>query len=186
MAFVYDDVVEFQLREKLFSLSGDSFIIKNADTDEEVFKVDGNALSVRDSKTLLNAEGNELFKMSSALISLHSRMNIEECAEGNVIATIKKKGIINLPIFGGRTVNVWRGDSDEGDPWLTIEGDLIRKDFVISEGETEVAVISRKLLSMETLFTDKDEYCVRVNPGYDASLMLFIAIAIDEQYHEDD
>lgn len=63
---------------------------------------------------------------------------------------------------------------------------LFRKDFVIKELDNEASAVSRKLPSMTTLFTDNDEYCVRINPEYDASLMIFLDIAIDKQYHEDE
>lgn len=187
MTFVYDSVTEYCLKEKVFSLSGDSFEIKSEESGEVVFRVDGNMLSIHDSKTMLTPDGEEIYKMKDALVSLRDRMFIEECASGDTVYTLRRKDLISLPFVGGRTLLVWKGDSDEGEPWLEIHGDLIRKDFIMKdlESDAEAAVVSRKLLSAQSMFLDSDVYAVRVNPGFDAAVMVFLAIAVDEQYHED-
>lgn len=66
-------------------------------------------------KTYLSPIENELDKMSAVLMSIHSHRRIEECNEGKTVAIVKKLGFNHLPIFGGRMVDVWQGDSDDGE-----------------------------------------------------------------------
>lgn len=186
MSYTFDQVTEFRIKEKIFSLSGDSFSIKRESDGEQLFKVKGNAFSIRDSKKLLTADGTELYKMTEKLLSFRDRMYIEDVSSGEKVLTVRKKSIISVPIIGGRTLQVWKGGDDDGEPWLEIKGSVLRKNFKVSvvDGEQEAAVVSRKLFNLSTLL-DSDSYVVRINPGFDAALMLFLAIAVDEHYHDD-
>lgn len=188
MPYVYDEVTEFKLKEKLFSLSGDAFDIKRESTGETAFQVAGSLLSLRDTKTMCDADGTDLYKMSEALISLRDRMYIQHIPSGETAVTLRKKSLLNISLFGGRAIHVWKGGEPDGDPWLEIRGHLLSKDFTIKDltADCEAAVISRKLFSLSSILFDNDTYVVRVNPGYDTSLMVCIAIAIDEQYREEE
>lgn len=184
MTYVYEEPVEFKLREKLFSLTGDGFSINREDTDESLFKVSGNVLSLRESKTLYAADGSALYKMTDAMISLRSRMYISDERSGDTVVTLRKKGFI--PMLGTSTILVWKGSGDDGEPWLEVHGSFFRKDFKIKEAESgkEVGRVKRKAFNIRNIFMDKDTYVIRVEPGYDAALLVFLVIAIDEQYHE--
>lgn len=186
MSYIFSQVTEFRVKEKIFSLSGDSFSIKRESDGQKLFKVKGNAFSIRDSKKLLDADGNDLYKMTEKLLSLRDRMYIQDVNSGETVLTVRKKSFISVPIIGGRTLQVWKGGDDEGDPWLEVHGNILRKNFKLNvvEGGQEAAVVSRKMFNIATLL-DADSYVVRVNPGFDAALMLFLAIAVDEHYHDD-
>lgn len=180
--FSYNQLVEFKLREKYFSLSGDSFEIKNVTTDRVAFKVKGNPLSFRDSKALSDDAGNELYKISESMMSLHGRMQIVDVASKDTVLTVKKKSLI--PKMG--RVQAWRGETDDGEADIECEGDILKKDFTIKEKPTGtlLATIKRKTLSVSNIVFDKDHYIVRVEPGVDAAMMVFLVIALDEQYHD--
>lgn len=183
--FVYDEQVEFKLKEKLFSMSDDSFSIKRTDTGDSVFSVKGNFLSLRDSKTMYDHDGNALYKMTEAFISLRGRMHIKDCETGDTAFTLRKKGII--PIIGTNTIQVWKGDDDDGDPWVEIKGNIIGKDYKIIDHASgnQVGKVSNKWLTLMSLI-DKNVYKVTVEPGTDAAVIVFLAVAIDEQYKEEE
>lgn len=183
--FIATEVTEYKVKEKLFSLSGDSFSIKNAATGEATFSVNGKFFSLSESKKLLDSEGNPLYKMTEKLLSLRDKMYITDLRTNEPVATIRRKNIVSL--FKG-TIQVWNGPTDDGEPWFEITGSIRRKNFTIhdKQNDCEAAVISKKLLSLTNLLTEGDVYVVRVNPGYDTSLMVFLAIAVDEQFHDDD
>lgn len=182
--FVFDEPIEFKMKEKLFSLSEDSFSIKREDNGEQIFSVKGNSFSLRDSKTMYDKDGNALYKMTEAFLTIRSRMSIKDCESGETAFTLRKKSII--PMFGTNTIQCWKGDDDDGEPYLEVKGNFLQKDYKIIdvESEKEVAKVSRKLFTMLNLFTDKDTYSIRVEAGADAALLVFLVIAIDEQYRE--
>lgn len=180
--FAYNELVEFKLRENYFSLSGDSFDIKNVTTGQVAFKVKGNAMSFKDSKALFDDAGNELYKMSESMVSLHGRMRIVDAASKHTMLTVKKKSMI--PKMG--SIQAWRGEKDDGKADIECDGDFFKKDFTIKEVPTGrlLATIKRKSLSVSNIVFDKDHYIVRVEPSVDAALMVFLVIAIDEQFHD--
>lgn len=183
--FVYQHPVEFKLKEKAFSLSGDNFSIKNIQTGESTFKVKGNAFSFKDSKALYDMNGNAIYKMSESIISLRGRMKIEDPSTKRTVITLRKKGII--PILGTSTIQAWRGDSDDGEPYMECKGNFIRKDFAIKEVATGrvLASVKRKPFTISNFLLEKDTYVIRIEPGTDVALLVFFVIAIDEQYRDD-
>lgn len=182
---VYSIPVEFKLKEKAFSLSGDSFSVKRTDTGAEAFKVKGNALSFRDSKQLLDPNGQSIYKMTEALLTVRGRMHITDSASKQPVITLRKKGFI--PGFGTSTIQAWRGGTDDGTPYMEVKGDFLRKDFTIKEVATGrvLATVKRKSLTLTNILLEKDTYVIRVEPGQDAALMVFFVVAADEQYRDD-
>lgn len=183
--FVFPHPTEFKLQEKLFSLSGDSFSIKRVDTGESFFKVKGNALSLKDSKTLYDNQGNAIYKMVEALLTLRGRMQIIDVSTKAPIITLRKKGFFSG--FGGGTIQAWAGDKDDGDPFLEIKGDFLKKDFRITDKSSGrvVAQVKRKSFTLANILMEKDTYIIRIEPGSNAALLVFFVVAVDEQYRDD-
>ena len=61
--------VGFVLKQKMFSWSGDDFVIKNH-TEAEAFKIKGNALSLRDKMHITDPEGKKLAVLQRKLMAL--------------------------------------------------------------------------------------------------------------------
>lgn len=178
---IHNVLTEFKVREKIFPFSGDSFEIKDR-YGKTAFKVSGKLLTLRERKTLLDADGSTLYAMTENIVSLHNRMHILD-KTGNVIMTIRRKHII--PMFKG-TVQVWNGVKDNGQPVYEIVGSIIRKNFEILDRHNGrvAATICRKWMKFQNIL-EKDVYIVTVNPGYNSALMVFLAVAVDEQFHDD-
>eukprot|EP00177_Eucheuma_denticulatum_P002155 GFKZ01003846.1.p1 GENE.GFKZ01003846.1~~GFKZ01003846.1.p1 ORF type:complete len:273 (-),score=38.78 GFKZ01003846.1:1017-1835(-) len=183
--YVYNHPVEFKLKEKYFSLSGDNFSIKDVATGQPAFNVKGNAFSFKDSKSLFDVNGNAIYKMTESILSLRGRMQITDSNTKQPVLTLRKKGFI--PMLGTSTIQAWRGPTDDGEPDLVCKGDVFRKDFNIKDGHTgaTLASVKRKSFTLSNILLEKDTYIIRVEPGIDAALMVFLVIAIDEQYRDD-
>lgn len=183
--YVYAQPTEYKLKENVWSFSGDSFKIKNTATGEAVFQVKGKALSLRDSKQLLDANGNAIYKLTESMMSLRGRMTITDATTGAAVVTLRKKSFI--PMMGTSKIQIWKGASDDGDPWIQVKGDFFRKDFNFDEvasGKT-VASVRRKSLTLENLLFEKDSYAIQVQPGLNCALMVLLVVALDEQYRDD-
>jgi hypothetical protein len=77
------------LKEKVLSLSGDSFDIKTI-TGQPVFQVKGEVFSLSGRKHLSDMSGNVLFTIRKKLIALHATYYAED-ANGNVLFEVKGK-----------------------------------------------------------------------------------------------
>jgi uncharacterized protein YxjI len=77
------------LKEKVLSLSGDSFDIKTI-SGVPIFKVKGETLSLSGRKHLSDMNGNVLFTIRKKLIALHATFYAED-PKGNVIFEVKGK-----------------------------------------------------------------------------------------------
>lgn len=159
--------------------------IKRVDTGEAYFKVKGNALSFKDTKTLLDMNGTPIYKMSEALITLRGRMNIVDPGTKQPVMTLRKKGFI--PGFGTSTIQAWAGGTDDGSPYLEIKGDFLRKCFSITEKGSGrlLASVTKKSFNLANILLEKDSYVIRVEPGVDTALLVFFVVAADEQYRDD-
>lgn len=84
--------MEFKLKEKAFSLSGDNFDIKNVTAGGTAFKVKGSVMSFQDKKKLLDANGNPIYSMVESIMSLRGRMQIVDASSKQPVVTLRKKG----------------------------------------------------------------------------------------------
>lgn len=69
--FIADQPQKLVIKEKILSLSGDSFCIKTID-GRVVFWVDGGVLSPSGRKHIQDAKGNQLFDIRKKLLALHT------------------------------------------------------------------------------------------------------------------
>lgn len=89
--------------------------------------------------------------------------------------------------FGTEMVQVWRGGEEIGEPWLQVKGKVENRSFsFISSTERVVATVSRKGINMTDVYAEKDTCVLRVEPGVDATLMVFLAVALFQKHRDYD
>lgn len=183
-AHTFSRPMTFVLKEKVLSLSGDSFSVKDG-SGKTHYKVEGKIVTLRDKKVLSDSHGHKLYRMKESLISLRSRQQILDAKTGRTVVTLRQKGFI--PMLGTSTVLVWKGDSDSGEPWLSCKGNLLRKNFTIIDKRSghEVCSVQRKGFNLKNILFEKDTYVAKVAAGVDSALMVFLVVAIDEVYRDD-
>lgn len=182
--YVYQQSKEYKVQEKASFLIGDSYSVKCVSTGQLFFKVKGKSLSIADSKTLFDASGKPVYQVSEALLSMCGRMIISDASSMQPVITLRKKAFI--PGIGTSGVQAWIGPFDEGDPYLEVQGDFFNKDFTVKEYATgrTLATVKRNSLTLSNKLFDTDCYVIRVIPDIDTALLVFFAIAIDEQYRD--
>lgn len=180
---VYNEVTEYKLREKIFSISGDTFTVKHVATGVDAFKIIGKPLSIREKKTMSEMNGTKLFRMKEKVISLRKSMCIEDANTGTTLYNLRRKNYIQL---FKPAVQVWQGSSSKADPIFEIQGNVLRKNFTINDKRSNcvAAKVTKKYLSPTNILTASDVYTVKVNPGHDTALMIFLAVAVDEAFHD--
>lgn len=74
--FVMAQPVQFKLKEKMFSWSGDDFKIMEATTGATWFKIKGKTFSLSDKKEFLDAQGNTIATMKESIFRIMKKMTI--------------------------------------------------------------------------------------------------------------
>jgi uncharacterized protein YxjI len=161
-------VARYQVREKIFSI-GDDFWITDADGNQ-VFLVDGKALSLRQTFELKDASGAVLAKVHKKLVAIRDTMEIEH--DGQVVATVRKALI--SPLHHRSVIELADGSQ------LEAVGNILDKEFDIQAGGQPIAHISR------SWFRIRDTYGVDIAPGENEALLLTIAVCLDRIHHDEE
>jgi uncharacterized protein YxjI len=156
----------YQMRQKMVSI-GQDFWIEN-DQGQEVFKVDGKALRVRNTLLFEDAHGNEQCKIQERMLRVKDSMEIEG-PRGERMAMVKKALI--TPVRERWTVKIGDG------PDLDVQGNILDHEYRIGEGRDKVAEVSKKW------FRVRDTYGVAIDPGQNDVLILAVTVAIDMMGH---
>lgn len=188
MNLIHDEVTEYRLKEKLLHLSNDSFNVIRESDGRKLYRAEGKSSDSSGTKTLCDMHGRALYTMRTALVSMHNRIHVQNAHNGETVITMKTKKSLATPLSKqSQSVYIWKGDSDHGKPWLELCGDLIRKDYTFKnlDTATDAAFVTKKLIKLSSILAESDTYVLRINPGYNVALFVFIAIVIDEQYQNE-
>jgi uncharacterized protein YxjI len=156
-----DGAVQYQMREKIFSI-GDDYWIENS-RGERAFKVDGKALRVRETMILEDTSGAEVCKIQEKKVRVRDTMEIER--HGDTWATVKKALI--SPLRQRYSVDVRDGDD------LDVHGNIVDHEYTIERGGEKVAEVSKRW------FRVRETYGIEIAPGQDVPLMLAVAACLD-------
>ncbi|CAK9780411.1 hypothetical protein CC85DRAFT_283526 [Cutaneotrichosporon oleaginosum] len=167
------------LKEKVWSLSGDSFSIKDAATGRPVVKVAGKALSLRDRKQVMDPSGRPLYSLRSKLMTIFN-VQIGEDANEKELFRVRSHSL-SL----GSKLTVTFTNAITGQPVeLNIKGDMFGMGSVIRCNGQPIAQISREYFNAAQIFGDQQTYFVTVAPGVDLALIAGICMAFDEAENE--
>ena len=163
------------LKEKKFSLSGDSATIKDSDGNT-LFKINASLPSLSERRFLSDASGNELGQVRKKRFSpIHSSCYLGPMNDEKKIM-ISAKGVLN-PLNSNAIISMNGQDVGE------VAGNWRAKQYTITIGGMEAAKISRKT-NAASLFLDADSYCLEVQHGVDMVFMSMVTIALDEIFHD--
>ncbi|CAG7936954.1 unnamed protein product [Penicillium nalgiovense] len=168
------------LREKVFSVSGDSFEIKFAN-GAQLIKVRGAWMSLSGRKKVEDAQGNHLFDIVKEHLHIHTTYAIED-THGKKICEVKS----SLALLGSKATATFT-DSRGKAVALKMQGGWYDQsaDIVDDKSGQTVARIDRKLLSGRDLVFGQQTYAVVVAPGVDAALIAALCICFDEKNNEE-
>src|SRR5919109_3480507 len=157
----------YKLRQRLISL-GDDFTIED-EHGRAVYYVDNKVLTIRDTFVITDMDGNEVVTIRERLLALRDTVDI--LRGGETIAVLRKafftpfRDRFNIDIKGGED--------------LVAQGNLFDHEYDIRRGDNVIAHVSKRW------FTFRDTYGITIDSGEDESLILAVAVAIDEMVHDD-
>ncbi|KGO78278.1 hypothetical protein PITC_058810 [Penicillium italicum] len=177
--FVSNEPQTIVLKEKVLSVSGDSFDIKLAN-GEPILKVHGAWVSISGRKKVEDVHGRHLFDIVKELLHIHATYAIED-PHGEKICEVRN----NIRLFGSKATASFN-DRNGKPVTLVMKGSWLdyTADIVDHENGRTVARIDRKLLSGRDLAFGQQTYAVVVAPGVDAALIAALCICFDEKNNE--
>lgn len=158
--------VQYQMREKLFSIGDDYWIEDNR--GERVYKVDGKALRIRETMIIEDTTGAELCKIQEKKLRVRDTMEIER--HGDTLATVKKALV--SPLRQRYSVDVHGGED------LEVHGNIVDHEYHIERGGQKVAEVSKRW------FRVRDTYGIEISPGQDDALILAVSACLDRMTRE--
>ncbi|KAI1339414.1 DUF567-domain-containing protein [Xylariaceae sp. FL0016] len=177
--FVAQQPETLVLKEKVLSLSGDSFEIKTAD-GRPVFQIKGEALSLSGRKNVMDMSGNLLFTIRKKLIALHATFYGED-PSGKVLFEVKGK----FSIGSSKSLCTFTSSSGKEET-LLMKGNFFdtKADITCENSKQPVATIDRQILNMRELLGGQQTYGVTVAPNVDMAIIAAMCICLDERRNE--
>jgi len=176
--FVFQQPITLLLREKVMSISGDDYTIKDIN-DVSYFKCSGKTFNLKDKKILSDINGKPLLNIkNNKIISLKKKMYIYAGEDDTkTLAVIRPNSALIIRKCSVEFFNKATGKNEE----LIMKTDLLGNSCGIFYGENEKLIcnIHRKINAKLALFA-KDTYYVEIASGVDVALMLSLGICFDE------
>ncbi|CZR54773.1 related to DUF567 domain protein [Phialocephala subalpina] len=166
------------MKEKVWSLSGDTFHIMD-ENNHEVVQCRGQTLSLSDRKEFATSSGTPLFSLRTKLLSIHKSFYAES-PSGQLLFEVKGK----FSIGTSKMIATFTNASNKAPVELLIKGDWFDRSAVISMNGTTVATIGRSYFNMREIFGGQQTYYVTVAAGVDLSLIAAICVCLDEKENE--
>ncbi|KFH42085.1 Protein LURP-one-related-like protein [Hapsidospora chrysogenum ATCC 11550] len=168
------------LKERVFSLTGDSFDVRTAN-GQPVFKIQGRKMTISGRKSLSDMQGNHLFDIVQERMHIHTTY-VAEDPRGNKILTVRN----SIRLIGSKaTVEIHKANDGQTHT-LTMSGNWrdTRADIVDQNTGAVVARIDRRLLNTRELLGGKQTYALSVAAGVDMALMVAACVALDEKNND--
>ncbi|KAH7239041.1 tubby C-terminal-like domain-containing protein [Fusarium tricinctum] len=177
--FIANQTETLVLKEKVMSLTGDSFDIKLAN-GQPILKVEGKVMSISGRKKVFDMNGNHLFSIVKELLHIHATYAVED-PNGVKIMEVKN----SFKLIGSKATATFTSSNGAAEvlemkgSWFDYAADIFDKST-----NTVVARIDRKLLSGRDVLFGQQTYALMVAPGVDMALMAALCICMDEKNNE--
>ncbi|KAJ1303287.1 hypothetical protein OPQ81_011484 [Rhizoctonia solani] len=181
-AYAQNYELTLKLREKRWSLSGDSFDITDAQ-GRPYFKIEGNAFSIRSKKTLKQADGRSIFNIQNKLLTIHHQYlvyNADESTDSEPLFVVKS----HFSFTGAKMDVAFRNASDGRQIQFDLRGSFFDRSAEITVDGQPVARISRQFLNSGEILFNQQTYYLTIAPGVDAAMMVALCVCMDEKQNE--
>jgi len=178
LSYCVPKTTTLQMQEKAFSLSGDTFHIRD-ENNQEVLQCQGQAFSISDRKQFSDASGRPLFSLRTKLLSIHKSF-YAELPDGSIGFEVKGK----FSLGTSKMIATFTNASTHAPIELVVKGDWLDRSAKITMGDMVVATISRSFMNTRQIFGGQQTYYVTVAPCVDLSMMAAICVCLDEKENE--
>jgi uncharacterized protein YxjI len=163
----------FLLQQRLFSMSGNDFTVRNL-LGQNVVVISGKVFSLSKRTMVRGVDGSPIVEISKKLVGFHSTHYLTNPTTGQIIATARKR----LGTFYPK-IELYEGEAYDQPAalMLTLGGDVFGFRWsVINKYDQCVA----KAVQTGGFFMGPDTYMVDVAAGVDSIFILALVIIMDE------
>jgi uncharacterized protein YxjI len=168
------------IREKVLSLSGDSFEIKLAN-GQPILRVQGSVMSLSGRKSVFDMANTHLFDICKEHLHIHKTFAVVT-PQGQKLMEVKS----SFALLGSKATATFVTPRTGKAESLRMKGNWFDSAAEIIDDSTGavVARIDRKLLSGRDILFGQQTYALTVAPGMDLALAAAICITMDEANNE--
>ncbi|KAL2760307.1 hypothetical protein ACRALDRAFT_1073783 [Sodiomyces alcalophilus JCM 7366] len=171
------------LKEKILSLTGDSFDIKLA-SGKPILRVDGKVFSLRGRKKVYDMSGRYLFDIyKEHLHFVHTTYVVEDVEKNMKLMQVRN----SFKLLGSKAKATFTSTATGKSQSLVMEGSWLdtSADIVDESSGAIVGRIDRKMLNAREWLAGQQTYALVVAPGVDMALMCALCICLDEKNNDD-
>mmetsp|Transcript_54187 Transcript_54187/g.117075 ORF Transcript_54187/g.117075 Transcript_54187/m.117075 type:complete len:518 (-) Transcript_54187:76-1629(-) len=175
------ELFAYVLEEKAMSMSGEDFEVKSP-TGEVLLRIGGGnrlpipGMPVWDKLSISSASGAQVATLDRQPVAMTTTYDINR-ADGSKFGKISRAMFAFTPTF-----ELWE-EGDSSAPLLKAEGSFSERNYAFKSRKGEVVATVVRLKGFTS--GDVDNYQVVVGPKVDASLVLAMAVVIDEVHDEE-
>jgi len=173
----------YTLQEKLFSMSGEDFRVKDV-SGEVVVNIDGGNINlggwVVDKLAFKDADGAKFCSVERRIIAASTCYDIYS-PKGELIAKVEREWLSATP----RYAFYYEGDMNPF-PDFHAEGTFSERKYTFKTNSLGGGSVIARVSRAEEAIRDVDNYTVEVAAGVDAAAILAVAVIIDEDHDEED
>jgi uncharacterized protein YxjI len=182
--FVARQSESIKLRERLMSLSGDSFHVELFPSNQPLLIVKGETFTLSGRKSVMDAQGNHLFDLRKHKLSIPSSYYAED-PQGNRFFSLEGK----FSIGSSKSIGIFSYKDPQGalvEGRLLMKGDWLDREANITNEATgqTVARIDRKFFNSRQILGGQQTYMVTCAPGIDMAIICAMCISLDERRNE--
>ncbi|KIW39399.1 uncharacterized protein PV06_09170 [Exophiala oligosperma] len=167
-----------QMKEKVFSLSGDDFEVTTV-SGLHLCRCKGKVFSLSSAKKFTDMQDNEIFTLRNKHIALHKSF-YGVAPNGQEVFQVKG----HFSVLSSKSTIHFQNQSDGSQIELNLKGDWLDRSATITLAGRPVASISRSFMNARQIFGGKQTYFVTVAPGVDLVLIAAICVCLDERENE--
>ncbi|KAI5803621.1 tubby C-terminal-like domain-containing protein [Peziza echinospora] len=182
--YIANNETVLKLREKTWSLSGDSFDITTAQDNLPVFKCTGSVMSLHSKKLFTDSNKNPLLTISKKLLTIHTIFEVYRGdATDELLFTVRSHW---NPLGGAKMTISFTNVHDKQPIELKINGDFFDRNakITLGEGGQVVGRIDRNFATLGEVFGDQQTYFLRVAPGVDGLMLAAVCVCLDEKAND--
>ncbi|KAI1206333.1 DUF567-domain-containing protein [Annulohypoxylon truncatum] len=169
------------LKEKVLSLSGDSFDI-TLSSGQPIFKVKGETLTLSNRMNFMDANGNHLFCIRKRHLSLHTTYYAED-PNGQELFEVQSK----FRLGGSKFICTFTSASGQQEQLLMKGGWTDTNAEITDEASGQViASIYRDRWNARELLGGQQTYNVTVAPNVDMAIIASMCICLDTKRNEEE
>ncbi|KAH1478693.1 hypothetical protein KXW28_006880 [Aspergillus fumigatus] len=178
--FIAQQTETMALKEKVLSISGDSFDVKLAN-GQPIYQIKAKHMSLSGRKSVFDMAGNHLFDIVKEHLHIHTTFAAVD-PHGKKLLEVKS----SFSLVGSKTIATFTSSKTGSTETLKMKGNWLdtKVDIVDEATGAVVAQINRKLWQGREVFFDQQTYAVSVARGVDLALIAALCVCFDEKNNE--